>query len=548
MLFSNNSCIIDDAATTSVENNILNVAIIGGGLGGLAAALALQRNGIECRVFERDKRLSDRNQGYGMTLTNNSKGPLARLGLLDTCIICDCPSNCHWIFSSSGDILGYYGRAFKHNTEQCNPERGNLRIPREDLRRMLLESLKPGTVQWDKRLTYIQETHDFVKCEFEDGTIYQSDLLIGADGIGSVVRQARDFMLHTGLKEFSSLKSSIEQKIPHAKRMKKDSSDCSTSISNTTSSSTTELKYLGVAAIIGISTATHTLLEKQGFYVLDGQHRLFTMPFRCLSGHEQEKDITVVTASDSSNSTISTPTSILTSPYQTMWQLSFSESDEMVARQLRCSSESEMTTEALRRTEHWFQPVHDLIRGTVPGEIWATPLYDREPMEQWRRGEGSRVSVLGDACHPMSMFKGQGANQALEDGPLLASWLNRPTTRTADRGSGGSGSGGSGDLIKPLNREVLLTRMRCFEREMIARTAPKVAASRLAASQYHSNSALNDEKYGIEGVPVAIQGDVISHLRTHGITAHMGGDLEKQVANMILKRESEVNYINVKEG
>ena len=147
-----------------------------------------------------------------------------------------------------------------------------------------------------------------------------------------------------------------------------------------------------------------------------------------------------------------------------MWQLSFSDMDEVAALALKASPEDAVLREALGRTAAWFSPVQELIRGSVPGETWATPLYDREPMAQWRKGAGSRVTVLGDACHPMAMFKGQGANQALEDAPLLAAWLG-------DKSGAGRGQG-------RLTRQTLLTRLRCFEREMLARTTPKVRSDR----------------------------------------------------------------------
>jgi 2-polyprenyl-6-methoxyphenol hydroxylase-like FAD-dependent oxidoreductase len=99
----------------------------------------------------------------------------------------------------------------------------------------------------------------------------------------------------------------------------------------------------------------------------------------------------------------------------------------------------------------WMAPVAEMLRMSDMQEVWATPLYDRPPMQlhrarrrNWKvsrpQGEGEgegergggasaersgkdgeenegsllgRVTVLGDACHPMSMFKGQGANQVI---------------------------------------------------------------------------------------------------------------------------------------
>jgi 2-polyprenyl-6-methoxyphenol hydroxylase-like FAD-dependent oxidoreductase len=61
----------------------------------------------------------------------------------------------------------------------------------------------------------------------------------------------------------------------------------------------------------------------------------------------------------------------------------------------------------------WFPVVGKLIRATHEVDTWSTPLYDRDPMlirkyVQKIKGKSSRgrVTVLGDACHPMSMFKG----------------------------------------------------------------------------------------------------------------------------------------------
>jgi salicylate hydroxylase len=57
---------------------------------------------------------------------------------------------------------------------------------------------------------------------------------------------------------------------------------------------------------------------------------------------------------------------------------------------------------------------------------WA--LYDREPLPTWTRG---RLTLLGDAAHPMLPHLGQGANQAIEDGIALATILTRADTASA---------------------------------------------------------------------------------------------------------------------
>jgi 2-polyprenyl-6-methoxyphenol hydroxylase-like FAD-dependent oxidoreductase len=75
----------------------------------------------------------------------------------------------------------------------------------------------------------------------------------------------------------------------------------------------------------------------------------------------------------------------------------------------------------MRLFSGWHRPVADLVQAAEEGAILRTDIYDREPLgERW--GEG-KVTLLGDAAHPMTPNLGQGACQAIEDAVVLARCL-----------------------------------------------------------------------------------------------------------------------------
>jgi len=77
----------------------------------------------------------------------------------------------------------------------------------------------------------------------------------------------------------------------------------------------------------------------------------------------------------------------------------------------------------LRVFRDWHEPIEELIRATDECAILHTAIYDRDPLgERW--GEG-RISLLGDAAHPMTPDLGQGACQAIEDAAVLATYLSQ---------------------------------------------------------------------------------------------------------------------------
>ena len=74
--------------------------------------------------------------------------------------------------------------------------------------------------------------------------------------------------------------------------------------------------------------------------------------------------------------------------------------------------------DALAAYDGWHRQVRDIISSVEETFVWG--LFDRAPLPRW---SVNRVTLLGDACHPMLPFLAQGAAQAIEDGATLAGVL-----------------------------------------------------------------------------------------------------------------------------
>jgi salicylate hydroxylase len=76
--------------------------------------------------------------------------------------------------------------------------------------------------------------------------------------------------------------------------------------------------------------------------------------------------------------------------------------------------------ELLSEFRGWHPLLQELIRAT--GRVFKWALYDRDPLPRWSRG---RITLLGDAAHPMLPFQAQGGAQAIEDAMVLTRCLSR---------------------------------------------------------------------------------------------------------------------------
>nr|WP_294937367.1 NAD(P)/FAD-dependent oxidoreductase [uncultured Flavobacterium sp.] len=211
---------------------------------------------------------------------------------------------------------------------------------------------------------------------------------------------------------------------------------------------TTPLRYLGCIVILGICPLSSlegldsSLLDSATvFQTANGNERIYMMPF----------------TSDS-----------------VMWQLSFPMPEDE-AKTLSAKGAQALKEEACRRLQ-WHDPIPQILAATLKTQISGYPVYDRELLSTELMAKGGQVTLLGDAAHPMSPFKGQGANQALLDALALARGIAKGCKSVSHWKKAGV-------------RESVLNY---FEAEMLERSAVKVKDSAAAAEFLHSDIVLRE--------------------------------------------------------
>jgi len=405
------SGLITSDSVHAIEPNYPHVAIIGAGIGGVALAVACKHRGIPFTLYERDENFNSRSQGYGLTLQQASNA-IAGLGITE--LQNGITSNRHLVHESDGTIIGEWGmRKHLGTNVPENSKRKNVHISRQSLRAQLITQLGgEDMITWEHKLTELKSDDDCVpELHFETpegDKIVRADLVIGADGIRSVVRA---------------------QVINEA---------------------VTPLRYLGCIVILGICSLRD--ISKENLDLLDGK-----TVFQTVNGSER----------------------IYMMPYDeenVMWQLSFP-IDESEALTLSSNGSEALQKEALSRLRSWHQPIESILQTTKPHLVTGYPVYDRKMLSPELLSNLGNFSLIGDAAHPMSPFKGQGANQALLDALALAREIQLACTdQEAWRKDG--------------IRKIVLEQ---FEVDMLERVRSKVEASARAVEVLHSDAALRKD-------------------------------------------------------
>jgi 2-polyprenyl-6-methoxyphenol hydroxylase-like FAD-dependent oxidoreductase len=157
------------------------ILVIGGGIAGLTTALALQRAGLQVRVFEQAD--TNREEGAGVSLWSNATQVLSQLGLRDLLHEVGAPITRIVRYTYTGRMLTEVSMEGITNALGI----GSFAVHRAEFHEGLFQALAPETVSFQARCTQVQQHEDGFVVQFADGRTAQGDVLIGADGIHSTI-------------------------------------------------------------------------------------------------------------------------------------------------------------------------------------------------------------------------------------------------------------------------------------------------------------------------------------------------------------------------
>jgi salicylate hydroxylase len=315
----------------------ISVAIIGGGIGGLTAAISLLQAGFDVRVYEQARWLAE--LGAGINIGPNASRLLIRLGLRDELDkVAFRSPHFHQRRWQDGRTLTRVPLGHEIEDAFGAP---HMIFHRGELHAVLAKAVPPERVHLAHRCVDVRQDGSQAVAKFDNGVEIKADALIAADGIHSTVRR-----ILRGPERPRFANRAFRGLIPAAK----------------------------VADIPRESTAW---LGPRGHFI-----HYFVSAGRFLNfvGHKEQ---------------------------DTEW-LSESWTEPGKVSDLRTAYAG------------WHDQVQRIINAVDETFIWA--VLDRKPIERWTYG---RITMLGDACHPMLPYMGQGGAQAIEDGVAITAALLR---------------------------------------------------------------------------------------------------------------------------
>jgi salicylate hydroxylase len=403
-----------------------HVVIAGGGLGGLCLAQGLKKAGVSVAVYERDRTRTDRLQGYRIHIDPNGSRAL------NECL----PANLFEAFDSTGGVGTRGFNIISHRLEEllhvdltkvvvADPIARHRSVSRITLRQVLLDGLD-DVVHFDKRFQRYEESRDGrVVAHFDDGSSTIGDILVGADGGNSKVRA---------------------QFLPHAERI--------------------ETGIVGIAGKVPLNEETRAWLPRP---ILDGMATVSAPKGRfmfCASmihgkdGHAAAK----IGGADAAEELHPGLLFDNTSDY-IFWAFSAHRRSYPRDADLNEHNGEHLRQIVLGMITEWHPQFHRLVRAADLSTLAVLPIRTSVPVAAWPT---RNVTLLGDAIHSMTPYRGIGANVALRDAALLCRNL-----AAAHRGE-----------------TTILEAIHAFESEMIVYGFDAVRTSRKAMEQSHADSRI----------------------------------------------------------
>jgi 2-polyprenyl-6-methoxyphenol hydroxylase-like FAD-dependent oxidoreductase len=362
-----------------MKTNTLQVIIIGAGTGGLCLAHGLKQAGICVRVYERDRTRRDGLQGYRVGISPAGSYALkqclpAELFDLFVATCARAPRHFNTLTEQMSELISM---PIPGNGDSVDSEKS---VSRMTLRQVLLTGLEEN-VAFDKKFSHYQTNDDgTVTVFFEDGTHDTGDLLIGADGASSRLRQ---------------------QRLPEA-RME-------------------DTGIVSIGGKVAITAETKALLSDKVFHGIS----LIMAPKgygAILHVMEFKWDRNGMKNGVGGNDAdlISQWPGLLYDNTQDYIMWGVWGARKNLPEDPASLPPADLARIAAEMTKDWHPNLRQLIALSDPNSIFRVNIRTSVPVSPW---ETSNVTLLGDAIHTMTPGRGVGANTALRDAALLSKRL-----------------------------------------------------------------------------------------------------------------------------